>query len=303
MYKLPHLLTFRAVHRTGSFALAARELGYTASAVSQHMAALERDTGLVLFEREAHGIRATAAADRLMELSRPLLAGLDDFAYEVRQLAGGRSGRIRLGSFPTASVRLVPRALSGFRERFPAAEVTLEEDEPDPLLAAVVAGELDVALVYEYALCPRRWPDSVVTRPLLREELLVLRPSDGSAAVELRALADRQWITSGQRTAGALSLTRLCAAAGFTPSVAFRSDNYDVVRELVVATAGVAIVPALGHRPDGRVAASSVSGAPPAHRTVLAAYRRGNTNPMTARFLETLRGVVPRGAEHLTPLG
>src|SRR5580704_3350207 len=65
-----HLLaTLQAVHRTGSFALAARELGYTPSAVSQQIAALEKDTGLVLFEREARAVRATAAAHRLAELS------------------------------------------------------------------------------------------------------------------------------------------------------------------------------------------------------------------------------------------
>ncbi|MEO3749589.1 LysR family transcriptional regulator [Streptomyces sp. B6B3] len=300
MYKLPHLLTFRAVCGTGSFALAARELGYTASAVSQHMAALERDTGLVLFEREAHGIRPTAAADRLLELSRPLLAGLDDFDYQVRQLAGGLSGRIRLGSFPTASVRLVPGALSAFGERCPGAEVTLEESEPDELMTAVVAGELDVALVYEYALCPRRWPDGVLTRPLLREELLVLRPPDGLPSVELPRLAGRRWITSGQRTAGALSLTRLCAAAGFTPRIAFRSDNYDVVRELVVATGGVAVVPALGHRPDDRLAAAPT--VPPSHRTVLAVCRKANTNPLTGPFLHALTQAVPPDAPHLTPL-
>lgn len=301
MIKLHHLLTFQAVHRTGSFAIAARELGYTSSAVSQQIAALEKDTGLVLFEREAHGIRATAAAHRLVELSRHVLATVDDFAYEIRRLAAGVSGRIRMGSFPTASVRLVPQALSGFSEQFPGVEITLSEGEPDELLETVVDGDLDVALVYEYGLCPRQWQNGLATHALLREDLLLLRPHDGRGSVELSQLAGRQWITSKEGTAGALSVTRLCASAGFTPQIAFRSNNYDVVRELVATTGGVAIVPALGHVPDERIDATRVN-QPAAHRTVLAVQRVGNSNPLLNGFLAMVRQAAPGRADHLTPL-
>jgi DNA-binding transcriptional LysR family regulator len=83
------LLTLKAVVGSGSFAVAARDLGYTASAISQQISALERDTGLVLFEREAHGIRPTAAAHRLADLSGRALAALDDLDQQVRELATG----------------------------------------------------------------------------------------------------------------------------------------------------------------------------------------------------------------------
>ncbi|SCF64939.1 regulatory helix-turn-helix protein, lysR family [Streptomyces sp. MnatMP-M27] len=89
MLKPRHLLTLRTVVRTGSFVVAARELGYTASAISQQISALEKETGLVLFEREAHGVRATAAAHRLVDLSVPALAAMDDLDHEVHQLATG----------------------------------------------------------------------------------------------------------------------------------------------------------------------------------------------------------------------
>ncbi|WP_214106825.1 LysR family transcriptional regulator [Acrocarpospora catenulata] len=140
MFKLHHLLTFQVVHRTGSFATAARELGYTASAVSQQIAALEKETGLTLFEREAHGIRATTVADRLAELSRGMLADVDEFDYQVRRLAKGSSGRLRVGSFTTASVRLVPAALSDFRRRRPGVEITLDDGEPEKLLDSLTDG-------------------------------------------------------------------------------------------------------------------------------------------------------------------
>ena len=282
-----HLRTFQAVYRTGSFAVAARELGYTSSAVSQQIAALERDTGLVLFERQAHGIRPTAVAHRLVELSRPVLASMDELEHEVRRLATGATGRIRLGSFPTASVRLVPPLLSTFAAEHPGAEVSLVEEEPDDLVGQLVDGRLDVALLYEYGLCPRQWPAGVGTRPLVHEDLLLLQPADGPQAVRLTQLAERRWITSRDGTDGALSLARLCAAAGFTPSIAYRSNDYDVVRELVAATRGVAIVPALGHSPDSRVATGRLAQRG-AHRTVLVAHR-GAPHPLLVNFLSVVR--------------
>ncbi|WP_033292619.1 LysR family transcriptional regulator [Amycolatopsis jejuensis] len=292
MYRIHHLLTLQAVHRTGSFAIAARELGYTASAVSQQIAALEKDTGLVLFEREAHGIRTTAAGDRLVELSRRVLADVDELATQVRRLAAGTIGRIRLGSFPTASVRVVPGLLSAFGSERPDAEVTLEEGEPEELVNALTAGDLDVALLYEYGLSPREWPDDLTTEPLLREDLLLVRRTGSRTPATLARLGGQQWITSREGTAGTVSLTRLCAAAGFRPAIAFRTNNYDVVRELVAATGGVAVIPALGHRADERITATRLPQAG-AHRTVSVAYRTGSSNPLLPGFLTAIRRALP----------
>lgn len=292
MYKLHHLLTLQAVHRTGSFALAARELGYTASAVSQQIAALERETGLVLFERRPQGVRTTAAAHQVVEFSRPVLAGVEEFDQRVRALAAGRGTRLTLGSFPTASVHLVPDALRTLTDRLPDADVTLREGEPDELLEAVADGDLDVALVYEYGLCPRDWPPGLTVRPLCRESLVLLGPSGGRFPDRLDRLAEWRWITSREGTAGALSLTRLCASAGFTPRITHRSNNYDVVRELVIATGGAAVVPQLGHTPDPRIEASTIT-RHRAHRTVLSVHRTGNTHPLLGDILRAVRGARP----------
>ncbi|MEV1294853.1 LysR family transcriptional regulator [Pseudonocardia sp. NPDC049635] len=298
MIKPLHLATLRAVCRHGSFALAARDLGYTASAVSQQVAALEKDTGLTLFEREARGIRTTAAAERLVELSGTVLATLDELDHQVRELAAGSTGRLRLGSFPTGSVRLVPAALSTIAAVRPRADIQLEEGEPDELIPSLVAGELDLALVYEYALSRGRWPEGVVVRPLVREELVLLQPK-GSPAAEVSQLASARWVTSREGTAGARSLTRLCAAAGFTPDVSFRTNNYAVVRELVATRLGVAVVPALGHVPDERVHATRV-GRRAAHRTVLAVHRAANSNPLLPEAVTILQRSIPADLPFLT---
>ncbi|MER5673719.1 LysR family transcriptional regulator [Pseudonocardia alni] len=298
MYRLQHLATVRAVVRTGSFALAARELGYTASAVSQQVAALERDTGLTLFEREAHAVRTTAAGHRIAELARGILAGVEDLRAEADRLVAGHSGRLRLGAFPTAGERVVPAALAAFATGHPDVEVALSEGEPPALVDLLLDGELDLALVYEYAACPRPRPGPLAGVPLLHEDLLLLHPADGRDPVGLAGCTDRRWIASGPESDGAVSLLRLCAAAGFAPRVVHRSDDYDVVRELVVAVAGVAVVPALGHRPDPRITATALSGGA-ARRTVHLLRRRGGSDPLLPVFGDALRRAVPVGP-HVT---
>ncbi|WP_157254451.1 LysR substrate-binding domain-containing protein [Nonomuraea typhae] len=218
-----------------------------------------------------------------------MLTTLEDLGQDVRDLATGSTGRLRLGSFPTASVRLVPDTLSAFVHRHPRAEILLDEGEPDDLLPMVVDGTLDLALAYEYALTPRRWPDGLAVHRLLEEDLFLLQ--QGKAT--LPELAGARWITSGEGTGGARSLTRLCAAAGFTPAVSFRSNNYDVVRQLVAAALGVALVPALGHVPDDRILATRLD-LPSARRHVVALHRDGNSNPLLGDMLAMVRHTAGR---------
>ncbi|GAA3776199.1 LysR family transcriptional regulator [Streptomyces coacervatus] len=300
MLKPVHLLTLKTVVRSGSFAVAARDLGCTASAVSQQISALEKESGLVLFEREAHGIRPTAAAHRLVDLGARVLAALDDLDHEVQELAGGATGRLRLGSFPTAGVRLVPPALSAFVASHPRAGIELEEGEPDELLDGLGNGDLDVAVVYEYGLSPRQWPEGLVRHLLLKEDLVLLRAKESGLSDRLPGLSRARWVTSREGTAGAESVVRLCAAAGFEAAVAFRSNNYDVVRELVSAGLGVAVVPGLGHAPSDTVEATRVAQRS-AHRTVLALHRGENSNPLLGSMLDALRQAVPADEPFLHP--
>ncbi|MDQ1042234.1 LysR family transcriptional regulator [Streptomyces sp. V4I2] len=300
MLKPLHLLTLKVVVASKSFAIAARDLGYTASAISQQISALEKETGLVLFEREAHGIRPTTAAHRLVDLSARALAAMDDLDYQVRELATGATGRLRLGSFPTASVRLVPAALSALGETHPRAQIQLDEGEPEELIASLGSGDLDIALVYEYGLSPRQWPDGLTCHHLLREDLILLRAHGSALGAHLPHLSRARWITSREGTAGALSLTRLCAAAGFDAAVAFRSNNYDVVRELVSAGLGVAVVPALSHVPSEDIEATCLTQRS-AHRQVMALHRAENSNPLLATMLDALRRAVPAGEPYLHP--
>ncbi|GCD92635.1 LysR family transcriptional regulator [Embleya hyalina] len=285
-----HLRTLVEVVVTGSFARAARRTGYTASAVSQQIAALERAVGTPLFEREAHGIRPTGMAFTIAERARESIAVLDSLERDIRDVVQGRSGRLRLGTFPTAGERLVPSAVAELTRSHPGAEILLDEAEPDDLLPQVQKGDLDLTLVFAYDLVPRVWPVELTVFPLIEETLVVLVPAGHHAlrrsdGIDLADLADERWVASRPGTAGATSLFRICAVHMFAPRVAFRSNDYDVVQGLVAAGAGVAIVPGLAYQPrEGMVAVPLAQ--TPSHRRVFALYRTANHNPLLKAALD-----------------
>lgn len=287
-----HVRTFGEVLATGSFAEAANRLGYTASAVSQQISALERSTGLTLFERGARRIRPTRAAQVLGERCAQVLDELTALEQEARALAAGQRGLVRVGSFATAAATLVPWALARFLQQQPEAEVSLEEGEPEELVRMLLDDTLDLALVYEYDLVPQRRHQQLTVSELVREGLFILLPpahrEEGAAVIEPRDLAEETWIASRENTAGAQSLARLCAANSFEPRVAFRTNDYDTVRELVQAGLGVALVPELAVTDAARPTAHPLRGSAPGRR-VLAVRRTANPNPLLAPLEDALR--------------
>lgn len=288
-----HLRTLKAVVRTGSFATAAKELGYTPSAVSQQMSALEHDAHLTLFNRQARSITPTPAAALLADRSSEVLALLDSLQDDVREMEGGQLGRLRIGSFPTASEHLLPQAIATLAERYPRLSIELEEGEPDVLVPLVSDRLVDIALVYEYELVPRAWPRNVRRTTLLSEDLVLLLPRDHSLSdnVDLDDLADETWISTAQGSSGSECLFRLCASEGFVPQVAFRTNDYDVVRKFVGAGIGVALVPQLGAVVDALTRIVPIATAR-ARRRIVAVQRRVGGSPLSDIALEALTHAV-----------
>ncbi len=277
-----HLRTLTTVLQTGSFAVAARQLGYTPSAVSQQIAALERAVRLPLFERDARSVRPTPAAAFLAARGQEVLAALGVLQDDLRALADGVLGTVRLGSFPTASQHLLPGGLTALATSHPCVEVLLDEGEPAELAPRVQDGDLDVALVYRYTRVPGRRPSALSVTPLLREDLVLLLPSghplSGVEEIRLEQLQDAVWVTTRHGTEGAACLQRLCAEAGFEPRVSYRSNDYAVVRGFVRSGLGVALVPVLGHGPGPGVVAARLARTG-AHRHVGLLTRADARNP------------------------
>lgn len=245
-----HLRTFSVVMRLGSFAAAGRELGYTGSAVSQQISALESETGLALFERYGHTIRPTQSAHMLSERSGETLGALKSLERAVAEMATGTRGRLGLGSFPTASEVLIPAVLGRFSRAFPDVEVRFHDGEPEMLVPRLLEGDLDLLVSYRYDLVPRGWPATVHRTHLMTEDLRLLVPPSYQTAggqVTLSDFAEVPWISTLEESAGTLAVERACAAAGFSPRITYRTNDYDVIASFVLAGLGVAAVPLLAY--------------------------------------------------------
>lgn len=291
MLQPTHLRTLRAVLATGSLAGAGARLGFTASAVSQQMATLERATGLTLLERGPRSVQPTPAAEALARRAGALLDQLDLLEREVRVMAAGGQGAVRIGSFPSASASLLPQALARLARSRARVEVLLDEAEPADLVPRLLGGALDLALVYEYDAVPTPWPGELTRTGLLREELLVLLPRGHRLAdapsVDLAELAGERWASSLEGTAGSRTLDRLCAARGFEPRVDYRSNDYTVLRGIVAADVCVALVPALSHTSDQGVRLLPLA-ATDAGRQVHVLRRTDDPNPLLPPVLDAL---------------
>jgi molybdate transport repressor ModE-like protein len=292
MLDVRRMRILREVAARGSFSAAAEALSYTQSAVSQQIAALEREVGTKLVERNARGIRLTDAGSALVRHTEAVIANLAEAEAELEAIAGIRGGRVRLASFQTAGSALVPQAIAAFRSRHPGVELSLIEAEPDEAIPALRGGELDVALVVE--------PNGITEEPghglermeLLDDPMYVALPLDHELTkkvrLRLKDLAAEQWINPPLSYPCSGFVTRACAAAGFDPHIAFETEDYGAVQGLVAAGVGIALIPelALAAIRDDIVIRTLGNQAPVRH--VVAVTPSGYRSPATDAMLEVL---------------
>jgi DNA-binding transcriptional LysR family regulator len=299
MLDVKRLRVLREVATRGSFSAAAEALAYTQSAVSQQIAALEREAGTVLVERNARGVRLTEAGRALVRHADVILARLADAEAELEAIAGVRGGRLRLVSFPTAGATIAPRAIGRFRERYPGVELTLEPREPPQALECLKAGACDIALTVEAGFEPIE--DTAIDRHhLLDDPMYVCLPAGhrvaGKRKLTLADLAEEAWIMGVTgRCPDGLILERACQAAGFEPRVAFQSDDYVAIQGFVAAGVGVCLIPDLALvavRDD--VVIRPLHGRPPMRHVIAATLAGGFVSPACAAMLAILAEV---GAE------
>lgn len=241
----------KAIADTGSFTGAARELGYSQPAVSQHVRRLERRLGTAVVDRSGRQVRLTEAGAVLARHATAVLATLAAAEEEVAAVAGLRAGRVRLVAFPSSSATLVPKALRLVRDRHPGVEVSFAEAEPPQSLALLREGECDLAVAFSYpgADLGRGQDDlaGLEAVPLLTDPLHVALPRTSPLAdrpsVALTDLAQETWIAGCPKCRG--HLLAACAAVGVQPRIAYATDDYVAVLGLVAAGLGVALIPGL----------------------------------------------------------
>ncbi len=303
MLNVARLRVLREVAYRGSFSAAAEALSYTQSAVSQQISTLETEAGMPLLERHPRGVSLTAAGQTLVGHADGILARLEAADAALAAIAGLRGGRLRMASFPTAGATLMPLAIATFRSSYPDVELMLAEGEPEEIAPRLRAGELDLALLFEFA------GDTFLEEDMTRVELLedpmyLALPREHALArretVRLADLAAEPWVQTSRTSPCARHVVRSCHAAGFEPNVSFESDDYQTVQGLVAAGVGVALIPELALsvvRED--VVVRALSPSPPVRRVIAAAPAGARLVPAATAML----GMLERAAERLKTPG
>ena len=309
MLEVKQLRVLKEVAEQGSFSAAAQALSYTQPAISQQIAALERQTGAKLVDRNARGVRLTDAGRSLLAHAEVILARLADAESELEAIAGLRGGLLRLASFPTGGASLIPLAMATFRERHPAVEVALSVAGPPQALERLRTGELDLALLVESGFESESRDGRIERIHLLDDPMFLALPADhplsSKRSLRLADLADQTWIHDSSSCPDSAVFLRACHAAGFEPRVAFENDDYAAIQGFIAAGVGVALIPQLalgGVRDD--VVIRSLSGRAPARRVVAAAPADAYRSPATRAMLDILQEVsADYLAERPPPLG
>jgi DNA-binding transcriptional LysR family regulator len=331
-----------AVARHGSVTAAAHALNYAQPSVSHHLARLEAETGTKLVQRAGRGIRLTDAGRLLAERATEVIGRLDAAENELAVFAGLRAGRLRLAAFPSALSTIVPAAAAILHERHPSVDLRLTEAEPPEAVRMLRAGYVDVALIFRHEpaeggrdtaanqpdnagqpdkagqdddLVAAADSDDIREQVLLSEAVHLIMPDATHGAepplapavtelwpADLARLSEYRWIAGCDRCRE--HLLRQCASAGFTPRIAFTTDDFVAAQALVTAGLGVTLLPGLALRAarNPGVRTARLRGT----RRCVVAVRYGEPPdpPATAVLLDALRAAAaetPSGAGALSP--
>lgn len=254
------LKTFLEVVRLGSFAAAAERLGYTASAVSQQMSALERDTGAVLFERAARSVRPTEAALVLSRHAVKVLTDIDALLAATARTHRTSAQELRLGIFPSLATHVLPGVLRSPAWKDLGLDLRIFVAEPPQTVQGLRdGGELDLAVIFQVGQGGIAWPHTISRQWIGDDNFRVVLPGTWGiredAKIAAGQLSDMPWIMHHPGTADAVVIDRVFAGANLQPRVTAYSDDFNASLELVGAGVGAALVPelALLNRPASTV--------------------------------------------------
>jgi DNA-binding transcriptional LysR family regulator len=240
---LRRLECFVAVAQAGNFRRAAQALSLSQPGVSVHIGHLEAELGVTLLERNRRGLALTAAGTTLLSRARVLLPALREALAEAAAVGEGRFGTVRIGFWGSASYQFLPRALRLAEREFPDARILLRQMRTQPQVAALLAGELDLAIVREPSV-----PMGVAATLLIAENFMVALPSAHPLATERRIGAEQlhaQPLVTLPTGSGPLrdAMMAELADAGATAVIVDEVTDMATALGLVSAGRGLALVP------------------------------------------------------------
>lgn len=289
MLDVHRLRIFRAVVAAGSINGAAASLGYTPSAISQHLTALQKETGLTLIEKRGRGIEPTAVGRTVSEEAAHVLERLAELESLVTDLRSGRVGSLSVSYFASAGAAWIPPVIAAITQEFPRLRVDLRLVE----LAHDSSGDPDVEIFVEGAASSSVRGYEV--EQLLRDPYVVVLPDDHPLAsreqIDLGALRDERWVDNDvSRGPCRQVLLDACSVVGFCPGFHVETHDHPTAISFVAAGIGITVLPRLGagNLPPGVVARPLINPTPT--RTISVRTREAvREHPAVHRILELLR--------------
>lgn len=293
-----HLLRIlRVISAGGTITGAAKALGYSQPAISQHIQRAESRLGIPLTRRTGRATTLTEAGNLISERADAVVDILDELAKKLELLSQDRAGRVGLAGFPSASSTIAPELFATLRREKPGVTLSYHEAEPPEALELLQEGLADLALIFRY---PEAAEDDAGMRglrtlALFDDELVLALPREhplaGDEVVELAALSDGTWIAGCPRCRE--HLMTLCASRGFEPVISYETDNLLAALSMVSKGLGVTLLPRLAlssAMPQSDIVITATT--PSASRRVQLAWREGNELRSAIRFtIETLRRI------------
>ncbi|WP_027341324.1 LysR family transcriptional regulator [Hamadaea tsunoensis] len=286
MLDLRRLRLLHALSRYQTIAATAQALHLTGPAISQQLAALEKEAGAQLLARNGRRLYFTEAGAVLLAHAEIMLDQMATAEAALASLGDEITGTVRVGIFPSAAVALLPtvwasvRANHGERLRLQVTEL-----DPGDSLRALTRGTVELAVAHSYDLLPRTLPPNCVAEQLLTDPVLVAVPQTHAAGpIDLLDLAELDWITTTAGSSCHEMIQRACGVAGFVPNITASFSDYPAILAMVGAGAGVTLLPRLAaeHLPDGvsvRVLRN------PVNRNIFAAMRANGYHAPAVRVV------------------
>jgi len=293
MLDVRRLAVLRSVVETGSIQAAATLLGYTPSAISQHVAALQRETGTLLMKRHGRGIRPTDAGRLLASHARQIQTQIAHAETALADLRAGKSHRLTVRYFATAGAVLIPPTIAEFSRGFPEVRVELRlgkglTGEPADAEIMVLNDTIQI-------------PTGLRAIHLLDDPFLAVLPPDHPLAVEetieLGRLRGETWIDNEwPSTLCRETILDACGAAGFSPNFVVEAHDYSTAVAFVATGLGVTVIPrlALNAIPTTAVTYVPITRPAPARSIFVVIKETTEDRPALYAFLDLLREVATR---------
>ena len=282
------VLTFREVALQRSFSRAAESLSLTQSAVSQQVAALERQAGTRLLKRARGGPTLTPAGELLLAHANVVSERLRRADRQLADHAAKEHAELRIGAFPSALATIVPSAVSAMLGEHPDLRVAVEEGALDDLAAGVRSGRLHLALGFQDAAAALRRHQGLQRHELAEEPMVLAVPPRHRLArrrtIDLADLADESWTAPSYDGL----VARTCRAAGFEPQIAFLASDPLAIRGLIASGLAVTLTSRLLAGQLHGVHIAAVRGEP-ARRAVYALLPDSGVRPVDREMLSATR--------------